>query len=128
VPLNETDFILDSAEPVEHDGPVSTGYIIDRSLEGGRTQRDGYYGCGVIDAFCSGQDRGSDAIPVRVLIGGRTESESKKSREEDGVSDRIRHRLRQTGQSRSRSASARRVPRTDQPGECVTESSHYEDL
>lgn len=128
MPLTGTDFILDSAEPVEHDGPVSTGYIVDRSLEGGRTQCDGYYGCGVVDAFCSGHDRGSDAIPIRVLIGGRTESESKKSREEDGVSDRIRHRFRQTGQSRSRSTRARLERRTDQPRECVTESSHYEDL
>ena len=49
--MDKTDLVLDSAEPVEHDGPVSTGYIVDRSLEGGRTQRDGYYGCGVVDAF-----------------------------------------------------------------------------
>ena len=36
-----TDLVLDSAESIEHDGPVSTRNIIDRRLESRRTQCDG---------------------------------------------------------------------------------------
>ena len=36
-----TDLVLDSAESIEHDGPVSTRNIIDRRLESRRSQCNG---------------------------------------------------------------------------------------